>query len=70
MIAGLNIIVFSTIALLAHREKLARKRSNQTLDVLGSREPTATVDDGSEKSPAVEVLALQSKNVEPSVQPA
>ncbi|KAF2444153.1 putative pantothenate transporter liz1 [Karstenula rhodostoma CBS 690.94] len=67
-VAGLNIIVFSAIALLAHREKLARKRNNQVPDILDSPEPNP-VDNGSEKSPVVNVLALQSKNVEPLGQP-
>lgn len=65
VVAGINIIVFSTIALLAHREKLAKKRNNQVPEILDSSEPTALVNNGNEKTPGVEVLALQSKNVEP-----
>ena len=29
VVAGFNVIVFSTIAILAHREKLQKKRNNQ-----------------------------------------
>ena len=64
VIAGLNIIVFSAIAILAHREKVAKKRNNQVPDDLGSGERSTPVDDDGEKTPAVGVLALQSKNVE------
>ena len=33
VVAGLNVIVFSAIAYLAHREKLQKKRNNQLANV-------------------------------------
>ena len=66
VVAGFNIIVFTTIALLAHREKLAKKRNNQLIATPESPEPETPSDTSHEKGVTVGVLALQSKNVEPT----
>lgn len=65
VVAGFNIIVFSIIALLAHREKLAKKRSNVSTSATESEasEPATPTD---EKSVAVGVVSYPPKSVEPT----
>lgn len=70
VIAGVNIIVFTTIATLAHKEKLARKRKNQVSSALDSSEPTTPTGGSVEKGGlAVGVLAVQPQAVETSGKP-
>ena len=59
VIAGFNIIIFSTIAFLAHREKKARKRNNE-LSTPGDVEPASPISIGevAEKDVSVGVKAF------------
>ncbi|KAF2499872.1 putative pantothenate transporter liz1 [Lophium mytilinum] len=66
VVAGFNIIVFTTIAFLAHREKLARKRKHQLPAPSDSPEPGTPVDQGNEKSLSVGVFALPAESIEAS----
>ena len=69
VVAGLNIIVFTAIALLAHREKLARKRENQLPVASDLPESETSSRQGNEKDLSVGVLALQPESVEASGRP-
>ena len=65
MVAGLNIIIFSTIAFLAHKEKLAKKRSNQLPATPESSEPQTPTETQFEKDgSALKVLAVAPQAVE------
>ena len=68
VIAGVNIIIFTTIAFLAHKEKLARKRNNAIASTQDSIEPQSPSINSTEKDPAVGVFAIQPKSVEASGQ--
>lgn len=56
MVAGLNVIVFTIITLLAHREKVQKKRSGELKHASASLDSaTGVINDGSEKkSPLVD----------------
>jgi ACS family pantothenate transporter-like MFS transporter len=69
VVASFNIIIFTTIALLAHREKLARKCKNQIPAASESPESETSSDLGNEKSLSIGVLALQPESVEASGRP-
>jgi ACS family pantothenate transporter-like MFS transporter len=49
VVAGLNVIVFTIITVLAHREKIQKKRAGELNPALNSSEPSSQIDDGSEK---------------------
>jgi ACS family pantothenate transporter-like MFS transporter len=62
VVAGFNVIVFIAIAVLAHREKLQKKRNHQLqVDSAGS-ESDAPVPEGVAKNVALEVLAVEIRN--------
>lgn len=65
VVASFNIIVFSTIAILAHREKLAKKRNNALPPASDTSEPATPVN---EKDVAVGVVSFPPKSVEPTTQ--
>ncbi|OAK94215.1 putative pantothenate transporter liz1 [Phaeosphaeriaceae sp. SRC1lsM3a] len=65
VVASFNIIVFSTIAILAHREKLAKKRNNALPPASDISEPATPVN---EKDVAVGVVSFPPKSVEPTTQ--
>jgi ACS family pantothenate transporter-like MFS transporter len=65
VVAGFNIVVFSTIALLAHRERLTKKRKNQTSLASTSSEPATPVDEVKLKSATVGVVSFPPKSEEP-----
>jgi ACS family pantothenate transporter-like MFS transporter len=66
VVAGFNVIVFGTITLLAHREKLAKKRKNQLPLTPDSSQPVTPIDEAMSKNVAVDVVSLPSDAVEPS----
>jgi ACS family pantothenate transporter-like MFS transporter len=57
VIAGFNILIFSTIAFLAHRERQAKKR-NHELSAPVDPEPATPSDEGGEKDVSVGVQAI------------
>lgn len=63
MIAGVNIIVFITIAFLSHREKLAKKRRSEIPPASETLERQSPSSEGDEKDLSVGVLALDPKAV-------
>ncbi|KAH7093496.1 putative pantothenate transporter liz1 [Paraphoma chrysanthemicola] len=65
VVAGFNIIVFTTIALLAHKEKLARKKNNQAASIASSTETTTPVDEVDSKAVNVGVVSLPPEAVKP-----
>lgn len=70
VIAGVNIIIFTTIAFLAHKDKLARKRKN-VVSKTDSSEPQTPIDESNEKRDLnVGVLAVQPQAVEAAGRPA
>jgi MFS transporter, ACS family, pantothenate transporter len=64
VVAGLNVLVFITIAVLAHREKLAKKRAGTLPNP--HQEPALTaeleVGEGNEKRMALGVQAVEIRN--------
>jgi ACS family pantothenate transporter-like MFS transporter len=53
VVAGLNVIVFIIITVLAHREKIQKKRAGQVEPVLSSSDsPTPSIGAKNEKLPA------------------
>jgi ACS family pantothenate transporter-like MFS transporter len=49
-VAGLNVIVFIVIAVLAHREKLQKKRNGElNVESVSSDSPAPSIDVGNEK---------------------
>jgi len=55
VVAGLNVIVFTIITVLAHREKIKKKRDGQLSPASSSNFSTPIIDDGIEKkSPLVD----------------
>ena len=69
VVASFNIIIFTTIAFLGHREKLARKRKSQLPAASDSPESDTASDQGNEKSLSIGVFALQPEGVEASGRP-
>ncbi|KAF2022570.1 putative pantothenate transporter liz1 [Setomelanomma holmii] len=65
VVAGFNIIVFSTIALLAQREKLAKKRKNHLPPATDSSEPTTPIEEVGSKGMNIGVVSLPPESVEP-----
>jgi ACS family pantothenate transporter-like MFS transporter len=64
VVAGFNVIVFTIITVLAHREKLQKKRKGQlpAPSHASAEEPsTPSVDDGNEKNLSVGVHAVNVK---------
>jgi ACS family pantothenate transporter-like MFS transporter len=56
VVAGLNVIVFTIITVLAHREKIQKKRHGQLEPVsVSSDSPAASIGDGNEKKVALRV---------------
>jgi ACS family pantothenate transporter-like MFS transporter len=70
VIAGVNIIVFSTIAFLSHKEKLAKARNNQHPPEPDTVKPES-LSGGSDKTDelTVSVLTVKAKGIEGSGQP-
>jgi ACS family pantothenate transporter-like MFS transporter len=64
-VAGFNIIVFSTIAFLAHRDKLAKKRANQLVPTSDSPEQSTPTDEVHSKGLTIGVVSLPPESVEP-----
>ncbi|KAJ9607884.1 hypothetical protein H2200_007963 [Cladophialophora chaetospira] len=62
VIAGFNVVIFSTIALLAHREKLQKKRNNQLQAAPGDSDLDAPVPEADAKKAALEVQAVEIRN--------
>ena len=69
VVASFNIIIFTTITFLGHREKLARKQKNQLSATSDSTESETPSVQGNEKSLSIGVLALQPESVEASGRP-
>lgn len=65
VVAGFNIIVFSTIAFLAHRDKVAKKRANLLPHTSDSPEPTTPSDEVNSKGLTIGVVSLPPESVEP-----
>ena len=63
VIAGVNIIVFTTIAFLSHREKLAKKRRSKLPLASEPLERQSPSSEGDEKDLCVGVQALDPKAV-------
>lgn len=64
VVAGLNVIVFTIIALLAHREKIQKKRNNQfTSDSPVLEHSEASLSDAHEKGSPV----INEKDVTPTI---
>jgi ACS family pantothenate transporter-like MFS transporter len=71
VVAGFNVIVFVIIAILAHREKVQKKRRGELQSptrVLDSE--TQSTDDGNEKSDGIKkkVVAVRDEEILPVVQ--
>lgn len=64
VVGGFNVIVFSTIALLHHREKLAKKRNNQVPATPDSSEPQTPIDELKGKDISVAVASYPPRTVE------
>jgi ACS family pantothenate transporter-like MFS transporter len=65
VVAGLNVIVFAIIAILAHREKVQKKRNGilqSPATILDSE--TQSTDDGNEKSNGVEKATVTVRDEE------
>lgn len=65
VVAGLNVVIFSVIAVLAHREELQRKRGLQLPESLftASDNPRASVECGIEKQSMVGVRAVETTSL-------
>ncbi len=59
VVAGLNVIVFTIIAVLAHREKIQKKRAGQLEVVSPSDSPLPGIDEENDKKVALGVQELR-----------
>jgi ACS family pantothenate transporter-like MFS transporter len=62
-VAGLNVIVFIIIAVLAHREKIQKKRNGELNAASVSLDsPSPSIDDGSEKKLSSGIVVTPVRN--------